>query len=181
MTSSLPTCQHFEKMAFLYEKTANMPIINNIAPSSTILSENSTQFQSNSIPNVQTDISQVEQQNQSYSPAVANFDLQSPNRVSNESGFSFPPSPASSTLSNSSKRKRKLSTEADNSGANAVIQHLHNIEKELRTTEQEECEDLLFCRSLVPTLKRLSAKKNKMGNIKISQLLFEHEFDEECI
>ena len=101
----------------------------------------------NSIPNVQTDISQMDQQNQSYSPAVANFDLQSPNRVSNESGFSFPPSPASSTLSNSSKRKRKLSTEADNSGANAanaVIQHLHNIEKELRTPEQEECEDLLF-------------------------------------
>ena len=61
------------------------------------------------------------------------------------------------------------------------MQHLNKLEKELMIPEKEEWEDSLFCRSLVPTLKRLSARKNKMAKIKISQLLFELEFDEEYV
>lgn len=91
------------------KKTSNLLTISKILPLSTVLSVNRSQLNSNF---QKTDFNETNQQSQTYSPAVINFDLQSPNRFSNEGGFSLPPS-ASSTLSNGSKRKRKLSTEGD--------------------------------------------------------------------
>ena len=39
--------------------------------------------------------------------------------------------------------------------------------------------DALFCKSLIPNLKSLPGKKNKQAKIKIQQLLYQLEFDEE--
>ena len=43
--------------------------------------------------------------------------------------------------------------------------------------ENDEDEDSLFCRSLVPTLQRLTPRQNKLAKIKIQQLLFDIEFE----
>ena len=43
-----------------------------------------------------------------------------------------------------------------------------------------KCEDSLYCESLVPILKSLPLRKKRQTKIKMSQLLYEIEFDEQC-
>ena len=50
------------------------------------------------------------------------------------------------------------------------------LEKGLR--ESEDCEDALYCKRLVPIMKALLPKKKRLAKIKISQLLFDLEFNE---
>ena len=45
---------------------------------------------------------------------------------------------------------------------------------------ESESEDFLYCRSLVPMLKMLPLKKKRLAKIRISQLLYELQFDEKC-
>lgn len=82
--SPLPTSQHFEQLAFLYDKTSNLPTVSNITQATT-LSANSAML--NFLSNSQTDITDASQVNQhsQFSPAVVNFSIKSPFRVSNES------------------------------------------------------------------------------------------------
>ncbi|XP_028418419.1 uncharacterized protein LOC114543770 [Dendronephthya gigantea] len=47
-----------------------------------------------------------------------------------------------------------------------------------KMTEEDDDEDSLYCRSLVPIMKGLPDKKRRLAKIKISQLLFEVEFDD---
>ena len=51
------------------------------------------------------------------------------------------------------------------------------ISKELRG-ESEDDADTLFCRSIIPTLRNLTPRKNKLAKIKIQQFLFELESEE---
>ena len=51
------------------------------------------------------------------------------------------------------------------------------ISKELRG-ESEDDADTLFCRSIIPTLRNLTPRNNKLAKIKIQQFLFELEFEE---
>ena len=44
--------------------------------------------------------------------------------------------------------------------------------------ESEDCEDALYYKSLVPIMKALPLKKKRLAKIKISQLLFDLEFNE---
>ena len=44
--------------------------------------------------------------------------------------------------------------------------------------ESEDCEDALYCKSLVPIMKALPLKKKRLAKIKIIQLLFDLEFNE---
>lgn len=46
------------------------------------------------------------------------------------------------------------------------------------TTEDVDA-DFMFCKSLIPILKKLPAKKNGLAKIKIQALLYEIEFEEE--
>ena len=43
----------------------------------------------------------------------------------------------------------------------------------------DEDEATLFCKSLVPVLRKLPARKNRLANLKINQLLFDIEFGDE--
>ena len=45
--------------------------------------------------------------------------------------------------------------------------------------EQAEDEDSLYCRSLIPILKELPIKRKLLGNIKISELLLDLQYDED--
>ncbi|XP_028418946.1 uncharacterized protein LOC114544533 [Dendronephthya gigantea] len=49
--------------------------------------------------------------------------------------------------------------------------------QEPTVTDQDE--DLLFCKSLVPILKKMPARQNRLAKIKINQLLFDIEFNDE--
>ena len=48
-----------------------------------------------------------------------------------------------------------------------------------KSMEQAEDEDSLYCRSLIPILKELPTKKKRLAKIKISQLLFDLQYDED--
>lgn len=45
--------------------------------------------------------------------------------------------------------------------------------------DEDEDEDALYCRSLIPQMKGLLLKKKRFAKIKISELLYKLEFDEE--
>ena len=45
-----------------------------------------------------------------------------------------------------------------------------------KITDEDDDEDLLYCRSLVPILKGMPNKKKRLAKIKVSQLLFDIEF-----
>ena len=51
------------------------------------------------------------------------------------------------------------------------------ISKELRG-ESEDNADNLFCRSIIPTLRNLTPRNNKLTKIKIKQFLFDLESEE---
>ena len=60
---------------------------------------------------------------------------------------------------------------------------LHQLKKgdaqiEEGQRESQDCEDALYCKSLVPIMKALPLKKKRLAKIKISQLLFHLEFYE---
>ena len=60
---------------------------------------------------------------------------------------------------------------------------LHQLEKvdaqlEEVQRESEDCEDVSYCKILVPIMKALPLKKKRLTKIKISQLLFGYEFHE---
>ena len=89
--------------------------------------------------------------------------------------FSPPPSPVPITKK-AEKRKRGKSEEDDS--ISRIEKTIDNIDVELKKTDQEEDEDTLFCKSLISTFRKLPPRKNKLARIKISQFLFEIEFDE---
>lgn len=47
-----------------------------------------------------------------------------------------------------------------------------------KMTDEDDNEDLLYCRSLVPILSGMPDKKRRFAKIKISQLLFDIEFND---
>ena len=51
------------------------------------------------------------------------------------------------------------------------------ISKEL-PGESEDDADTLFCRSIIPTLRSLTPRNNRLATIKIQQFLFDLEFEE---
>ena len=53
----------------------------------------------------------------------------------------------------------------------------NNIKKLLT---ENESEDSFYCRSLLPMLGMLPLKKKRRAKIRISQLLYELQFDEKC-
>lgn len=47
-------------------------------------------------------------------------------------------------------------------------------------TGYDETPDALFCRSLIPTLKNLSPRSNRLAKMEIQKIMFKYEFGEEC-
>ena len=89
--------------------------------------------------------------------------------------FSPPPSPVQITKK-AEKRKRGKSEEDDS--ISRIEKTIDNIDVELKKPDQEEDEDTLFSKSLISAFRKLPPRKNKLARIKISQFLFEIEFDE---
>ena len=61
-----------------------------------------------------------------------------------------------------------------------LLYQLKKIDAKLKEgqRESEDCEDALYCKSLMPMMKAIPLKKERLAKIKISQLLFDLEIDE---
>jgi len=86
----------------------------------------------------------------------------------------------------SSRGMRAWSANGKNSGAdvdkaimstaNSIAEHLKQIGAKRKQTEEPEDEDSLFCRSLVPRLKRLPSQSRAFIRLQIEHLLYQTEF-----
>ena len=154
--SSLPKCNYFDQMSFLHGKTMNRYSESNV-----------------SIP--MNDINET-----------ASMELSDAIFSRSETPIASPPTPLSTSSSSANfeapptkKPREKRKRNEDTAGPKSqILEQLGSIEMELKKNEEDDNEDWLFCKSLVPTLKKLPPRKNKLAKIKIGQLLFELEFDE---
>ena len=102
--------------------------------------------------------------------------------------ISPPPSPVYAK----SQEKNKANTMSQVSGLSSKKRKVDETEvhlmKQLSDTDNDikklltesESEDSLCCWSLVPMLEMLPLKKKRLSKIRISQLLYELQFDEKC-
>ena len=80
------------------------------------------------------------------------------------------------------KRKSTAATISLNSDAIFLQQMKEFDDKIIKTMEEkteesrEDCEDDLFCKSLVPILRGLPLRKKRFAKVKISSLLYDIEF-----
>ena len=74
---------------------------------------------------------------------------------------------------NESARVNQAQTEA------ALISQLKKVDDALQ--EQDYCEDSLYCKSLIPIMRQLPLKKKRLAKIKISQMLYDIEFNDEAL
>ena len=100
-----------------------------------------------------------------------------------EDSVCSPPSPVSSvsryetkkkTPQPSKKRQREASQES------ALSQSLADCDALLKKSVSDESdEDSLYCRSLIPIMRELPKKQKRLAKIKISQLLFDLQYENE--
>ena len=81
-----------------------------------------------------------------------------------------------SQVSGLSSKKRKV----DEAEVHLMKQLSDNDNDIKKLLTKSESEDSLYCRSLVPMLEMLPLKKKRLAKIRISQLLYELQFDEKC-
>ena len=81
-----------------------------------------------------------------------------------------------SQVSGLSPKKRKV----DEAEVHLMKQLSDNDNDIKKLLTKSESEDSLYCRSLVPMLEMLPLKKKRLAKIRISQLLYELQFDEKC-
>ena len=62
------------------------------------------------------------------------------------------------------------------STANSIAEHLKQIGAKRKHNEEREDEDSLFCRNLVPRLKRLPSQSRAFIRLQIEQLLYQTQF-----
>ena len=128
--SILPECKHFKQMAFLHEKSSNLPTESNVV----------------------------------ITPSVASSEYLPTKRKPKESSLGAP--------------KTKQLKQQDNFES-SILNELGMVNNAIKATDEDDDEDKLYCRSLIPIMKSLPKRKRRLAKIKISQLLFDMEFEEE--
>lgn len=152
-SSRLPTCKHFESLLFIRDTVANKATESNIQIN-TALNEDSLQIDDSTFPN--TDTFATPGLSPSPAPSSASSLTSSKRRRSVEDSF----------LEESRERRNKLDT---------LITKAFE-ERQGENNKEEDDQNLLFCKSLVPTLKRLDNRANAMAKIEIQKVLFNYEF-----
>ncbi|XP_028418615.1 uncharacterized protein LOC114544599 [Dendronephthya gigantea] len=156
--SCLPMCRYFEQMAFLYGCVGNRPTESNLnailsPPADTITVEGSSSgcTPTKDVPTTSTRMQTTEAARAHKRPLSS--ELFSTNRSGNRMNRDVVELMLLKQLTDSDAMYKKM-------------------------TEEDDDEDSLYCRSLVPIMKGLPDKKRRLAKIKISQLLFEVEFDD---
>ena len=152
----LATCRHFNLLSFLHSTVTSQGTDSNV------------------------DISLCENQN----------DIESSNEISEDSQITtnsrstIDMSNATETCQAKNKSKRKSEDTIDvqlreslnnvNDAVKAITQNQNFVNE----TNNDTDSDMLFCRSLVDSLRGLTPRKNKIARMKIQKVLFEVEFED---
>lgn len=147
--SSLPKCKYFEQMRFLHEKTANRPTESNIIQAETALQSEDV-LDGPLAPQI------------SVRPVVLNGTKRK----------------ASDTPSSCGSQGYKNRQERFDNAILKELESTNNAIKSVVTTDNED-EVSLYCKSLIPIISSFPVKKKRLAMIKVSQLLFELEFEHE--
>lgn len=158
-TKKLPTCNFFVELSFLRDTLVNRKTDSNLpSPSSSDLSlsvDDNTEYE--------CDLTSAEE------PATTSTPSQSYASPFKKQKYEY----------QKTKKANEIQLEIDALLVKTLSKDLDNSSSEQAPKQRlrDNEPDVLFCLSLVDTLKKLDARKNAMAKMKIQQLLFEMEFD----
>ena len=155
----LPSCKYFSQLQFVYDKLPKKETHSNIVITPQTLDRDSPSASSSS--------------SSTFSECPSN----SVHTTTENTNVSV-------AAKNNVKAKKRRQKDVDSLADEEVATTLKKvnqttellISKELRG-ESEDDADTLFCRSIIPTLRNLTPRNNKLAKIKIQQFLFELEFE----
>ena len=75
------------------------------------------------------------------------------------------------------QKKSKTKSKEQDPMEMALLNQLGSINDVIKKSDDEDDEETLYCKSLIPVLKSLPLKKKRLAQLKIRELLFELEFD----
>ena len=155
-SSKLATCRHFNLLSFLHSTVTSQGTGSNV------------------------DIGLCENKNDVESSNEINEDSQ----ITTNSRSIIDMSNATETCQAKNKSKRKSEDATDvqlreslnnvNDAVKAITQNQNFVNE----TNNDTDSDMLFCRSLVDSLRGLTPRKNKIARMKIQKVLFEVEFED---
>ena len=150
--SRVAMCKYYNELRFLCDKTANKPTESNVIITS--------------VPDERVDVqSSSSKHPQEITQAEVKRNLQEV--VDNR--------PINIKSKKSAKERAQLGYAVDTMLAKTLMDmERPNIPAVSEPTDA----DTLFCKSLIPTLKELPAKKNRQAKLKIQQVLYDLEFEE---
>ena len=148
-SSKLATCRHFNLLSLLHSTTVTSQGTSNV------------------------DISLCENQN----------DIESSNEISEDSQITMGKINATETCQAKNKSKRKSEDTIDVqlreslSNVNDAVKAITQNQNFVNETNNDTDSDMLFCKSLVDSLRGLTPRKNKIARMEIQKVLFEVEFE----
>ena len=160
--SKLATCKYFDQLSFLHSKVSNKPTESNLTAVTEV----------EDTPSVQDNPSSTVTQSVSITTTSTTTSAGSaPGKKSAESEL-IPCLPAKR-----SKSRAEMAYAVDA----LLVKTLQDMQEppSKSTTGEDNGEDMLFCKSLVPQLKKMPARQNRLAKIKINKLLFDMEFNDE--
>ena len=175
--SSLPKCKYFDQMAFLHEKSANKPTESNLPPEVCIEASESEEF----IAPLHAPCDIVSQDSMALSSTITcskkkkSLPLKRPSVDSRDNlvarAFGI-------FLIFFSVKKNQKDTKCPGyegcSRESILSQSLVHCDEMLKKSmEEEDDEDSLYCRSLIPIMRDLPKRKKRLAKIQISQLLYD--------
>ena len=174
--TSLPKCKYFNQLQFINDKVLNKETDSNlvICPQNPVESPNESSLLS-------TDITNSINIDDDYQPKSK---LKRQQTVI-ETATTSSSSQSQSKNINKSKKKTWSQNEANDvdSCFLNVLENINNTTKSIINPKEDiegnldNDEDSLFCRSLIPILKKLDRKENRIAKIKIQELLCKLEFE----
>lgn len=177
--SELPTCRYFEQLRFLHERTENQPTETNLNVS---INSESICFNRNQSIDSTDEIGSI------LDDSIGVLPSPSGSIESSASGIerNFTNSSHQPNTKRQVKRKASSSSQKFPESQDAqLLNHIQEIDKQilLSLKESKQADNIdettSYCNSLIPVLHGFSKKKMRLAKVKIGQLLFDLEFDEQ--
>ena len=174
--SKPPRCRYYSQLLFLRDVLTNRMTSSNILLSIPSTSSNSGQQEYSEFAPSPYPVSETLSSPSLASPLCGADleDLQSPPSNSSSERVALSCTPKNVPFAATRKRKN---AEADPIES-FLMDSIREREREKVEKKQDDPDDL-FCRSLVATLKRLPQKKNQLAKLKMQQLLFDIEYEDQ--
>ena len=159
-SSRLPTCKYFESLLFIRDTVSNKPTESNLHMPTA--NQNSVEYP----PGLLEQNAREEIHLSPSSPTPSLTSNSSNHTVSSQAASSKKRKREEAFFRESKERRDKLDT---------LITKVFDEEKHTEVVDDDP--ELLFCKSLAPTLRRLDNKNKMMAQIEIQQVLLKYEFD----